>query len=256
MTYRKQELSLEEIDKVTSQHGQGQPDVPAADGRRAVPAQGHRRDRQDLPQEHRACGTSASRPTAARRRARSRSSKDAVRELPRPRPPHRRVARRRRRAARRDPRLPRALQALDRDVQGAARDREALQELQRAGGDHGLQAQRGRADRELRVVPREPRRRHRLHAADARQPQGAAREVLRRREVPGVRRSHGEGVQERLALGLRPLPVRRLHQREAHRAPQPDRRRSRARTSTRFPATPGTSAARCSPTATSTRASC
>ena len=57
-------------------------------------------------------------------------------------------------------------------------------------------------------------------------------------------------------VGLRPLPVRGLHQREAHRAAQPDRE---DRADERVPdsrATPGTSAARCSRTATSTRASC
>ncbi len=120
MTYRKQELSLEEIDKVSSSMGKGSLMF-------LLPTGGEPFLRKDIGEIikifHKNTGVrNVGIPTNGSTTARTVSIvKDLVRELPGSGPAHRRVPGRRGRAARRNSRVPGTLQAVDRDVQGAAR---------------------------------------------------------------------------------------------------------------------------------------
>ncbi len=123
------------------EHGQ-EPDVPAADRRRAVPAQGHRRDRQDLLQEHRR--PERRHPDQRQHHgAHAQDRRGRAEVVSRPRLRHRRLARRRRRRCTTRSASSRASSsARSRPTRRAQEALEALPEAQRQRRDHGVVAQR------------------------------------------------------------------------------------------------------------------
>ena len=202
MAFRKQELTLEEIDKVTASLGKGSLMF-------LLPTGGEPFLRKDIGEIvkifHKNTGVPERRHPderqhdGAHRLDRRRTCCECCPELDLA---HRRVARRRRRAATtRSASSPGLFERSIADVQGAPRGREALQELQRPGRDDGLE------HNEDKLVENYEWFRENLDVDTVftlltrGKPEGAAREVLRRREVRGVRQANGAGLQERLAQG-------------------------------------------------------